>query len=129
VRPVIVSACLLGLKVRYDGTAKPRCDFLPKGVVPVPVCPEVFGGLPTPRPKTTVKDAAAVIGRREHVFNADGKDVTANFIRGAQAVLLVARLTGAKEAFLKARSPSCDVYRGVTAVLLRKHGIRLHSVD
>ncbi len=85
--------------------------------------------LPAPRPRAAVRNAAAVIGRRERVVDAEGKDVTANFVRGARAVLRVATFTGAKEAFLKNRSPSCDVSSGVTALLLRKHGIRLHPVE
>lgn len=125
---MLVSACLLGFKVRYDGTAKTRRRFLPQEALPIPVCPEVLGGLPTPRPTTTLKNAAAVIAGRERVTNAEGRDVTANFLRGAKAVLRLANLTGAKEAFLKSRSPSCDVSSGVAAMLLRKHGIRLHPV-
>jgi uncharacterized protein YbbK (DUF523 family) len=73
------------------------------------VCPEVAGGLPTPRP------AAALVDGRGPVVNEAGEDVTAFYERGAAAAVKLARAVGAERAVLKARSPSCgchEVYDG-----------------
>src|SRR5512136_2016262 len=98
---IIVSACLAGVACRYDGGAKPCAAVIclvAEGQA-IPVCPEQLGGLPTPRlPAEQVGD---------RVIRKDGMDVTAEFERGAQEALKVARLVGAKTAILKARSPSC----------------------
>ena len=130
-RPVLVSACLLGLKVRYDGTSKPRSDFLPGDVIAIPVCPEVLGGLPTPRPKSVIEggNGEDVLSGKARVASEEGEDVTRNFVRGAEAVLKVAKMSRATEAYFKARSPSCDEGFGVAAALLKKNGISVHSVE
>lgn len=136
---ILVSACLLGLKTRYDGSgaySKEAIEEL-KGKITVPVCPEQLGGLSTPRPRASIERGTGcdILEGRSRVVDANGKDVTSPFIKGAQAVLDVARLTGAKEAFLKEKSPSCAVKRvyngpslvqgsGVTAALLEKNGIK-----
>lgn len=97
----------------------------------VPVCGEIFGGLPTPRPPAEIQG--------DQVVTRDGRDVTEAYRRGAEAVLEMARLTGAEAAVLKERSPSCGsgaVYDGtfsgvltegwgVAAGLLREQGIRV----
>ena len=129
--PILVSACLLGLRCRYDGSAKAdaRLLALTQTRALIPVCPEQLGGLPTPRPPTER------VGAR--VLTADGADVSAAFARGAEETLLLARLFGCKTAVLKARSPSCgcgEIYdgtfsgqvtqgQGVTAALLQESGI------
>jgi uncharacterized protein YbbK (DUF523 family) len=101
----------------------------------VPVCPEVCGGLATPRP------AAERVGDR--VVAADGTDVTEAYARGARAAVVLARAVGAERAVLKARSPSCgdaQVYdgtfsrtlrdgQGVTAEALRSAGIEVCSEE
>ena len=98
---IIVSACLADIHCRYDGESKP-CEAVIRLVAEgkaIPVCPEQLGGLPTPRlPAEQVGD---------RVIRKDGVDVTAQFERGAQEALKIARLVGAKTAILKARSPSC----------------------
>lgn len=130
---VLVSACLLGVPCRYDGQSKahPLARALCEKHHVVPVCGEIFGGLPTPRPP------AEICGRR--VVTREGADVTAAYRRGAEAVLELARLTGAEAAVLKERSPSCGsgaVYDGtfsgtltagwgVAAGLLQEQGIRV----
>ena len=92
-----------------------------------------MGGLPTPRP-------AAQRTSDGRVVTADGADVTAAYERGAQAVVEMARVTGAQEAVLKARSPSCGCHQiyagdalvdgdGVTAQALRAVGVRLRSEE
>ena len=120
---VLVSACLLGVPCRYDGQSKrhPLAQELCRRHRVIPVCGEIFGGLPTPRPP------AEICGQR--VVTREGAD----------AVLELARLTGAEAAVLKERSPSCGsgaVYDGtfsgtltagwgVAAGLLREQGIRV----
>ena len=106
---VLVSACLLGVPCRYDGQSKrhPLAQELCRRHRVIPVCGEIFGGLPTPRPP------AEICGQR--VVTREGADVTAAYRRGAEAVLELARLTGAEAAVLKERSPSCGsgaVYDG-----------------
>jgi len=128
---VLVSACLLGVCCRYDGTSReePRVIADLAGTRMVPICPEQMGGLPTPRVPCDLVggDGADVLEGRAHVVDKDGVDRTANFIRGAEESLKLAQRFGARRAVLKARSPSCGVASGVTAALLRKNGISMES--
>lgn len=129
----LVSACLLGIPCRYDGKAKP-CDAviaLAKAHTLIPFCPEIYGGLATPRTPAELRD-----GR---VITKDGRDVTSNYERGAANALILYRTLGCDGAILKAKSPSCGVgviydgtftgtrtsSDGVTAALLRGNGIPL----
>lgn len=99
--PIIVSACLAGIYCRYNGEVEefaPVVDLVRQGRA-IPFCPEAFGGLPTPRRPCEILD-----GR---VIDPDGADRTAEFNRGAEEGLRLARLAGCREAILKARSPSC----------------------
>lgn len=128
---VLISACLLGCACRYDGKSKPHplAQELARRGLAVPVCPEQLGGLPTPRTPSERQ------GQR--VMMENGRDVTAEYRRGAEEALAVARLYGCQMAVLKERSPSCghgEVYDGtftgtlttgdgVTAELLRENGI------
>lgn len=110
---VIVSACLLGLRTRYNGKDAlniKTIDSLKDRVV-IPVCPEQLGGLPTPRPCAEIMNGNGVdvINREANVIDENGKNITANFLRGAEEVLRIMRLIGAKEAVLKEDSPSCGV--------------------
>lgn len=130
---ILVSACLLGVKCRYDGEGKKysQLENLPEEINLIPVCPEQLGGLPTPRPKSEK--------RGERVFNIMNQDVTENFKRGAEEVLFIARKLNCKTAFLKEQSPSCGkgkIYNGefkgiliegdgVCAKLLSEEGIRV----
>ena len=130
---LLISACLMGIKCRYDGGRKPlSClDELMEKHVLIPVCPEVLGGLPTPRVP------AERIG--EKVMTKDGRDVTANYEQGAQEALRLARMAGCTHALLKERSPSCGygtIYDGtftgglckgygVCGELLKNHGIEV----
>ena len=139
---ILVSACLLGAKVRYHG-GDAACDhpilqrWSREGRL-VSVCPERDGGLPTPRP------AAEIVG--VVVRTSAGADVTESFRRGAQTALDVAKANGIRIAILKDGSPSCGssfvhdgsfsgrraAGRGVTAALLESHGIRVfgeQSID
>lgn len=138
---ILVSACLVGIPCRYDGGSCPHDQLqalATQGDV-LPICPEVMGGLPTPRPSAEIQggDGGDVLAGRARVVNIEGTDVTAEFLAGAQKALGIARRWGIKEAILKARSPSCSVGRtydgsfsdrlvegdGVTAALLKREGI------
>lgn len=143
-RPILVSACLLGLSTRYDGGSKrdPRVleHLRRKGLIPIPVCPEQLGGLPTPRPKTCFAcgDGADVLDGRGSLVRDDGSEVSGIFISGAEETLRIARLTGSREALFKERSPSCGVHQvycgtqvvsgqGVATALLLRNGLRVYS--
>lgn len=132
---ILVSACLLGIGCRYSREIKADervCKLLKrKDVVMIPVCPEQLGGLPTPREPAERKDGG--------VWNKNGENVTEQFLYGAREALKLAKLYGCSQAILKERSPSCGsgkIYDGsfsgkmvdgdgVTAELLKKHGIRV----
>ena len=130
---ILVSACLLGVSCRYDGQSKqyPGIEALCRCHQAVPVCPEIMGGLPTPRTPAE-RQGAQVITRT-------GGDVTEQYQRGAQQVLHLAQMLGCSAAVLKERSPSCgsgEIYDGtfsgtltdgwgVAAQLLRENGIRV----
>jgi len=137
-KPVIVSACLIGLGTRYDGSGahSDTVERRLKGCPFIPVCPEQLGGLPTPRPRAAISSGSGddVLCGKTRVMSEDGADVTESFLRGAEAVLKVARMSGAAVALMKEGSPSCGVKRvfngaepvngeGVTTALLRKNGI------
>lgn len=97
----IVSACLAGIKCRYDGKANPCpkvIDLVRRGEA-IPLCPEQLGGLPTPRLPAEIKNGKVV--------RQNGEDVTVQFLRGAREAYNIAKLTNCEEAILKSRSPSC----------------------
>jgi len=144
---ILVSACLVGCHCRYDGGTKEKPDFvqLIREGKAVPVCPEQMGGLPTPRLPSEIVggDGEAVLDGRARVVNSAGDDVTAQFLAGAREALRMAEAAGASVAILKERSPSCGsaaIYdgtfsgatvpgAGVTAALLRRHGVRVYSEE
>ena len=132
---LLVSACLLGVNCRYDGGGK-AISALPElmeAAELIPVCPEILGGLPTPRTPSERRDNRVIAG--------DGTDVSAAFRRGAEETLKLAKLFGARQALLKERSPSCgsgQIYDGsfsggltsgdgVTAELLKENGIAVYG--
>lgn len=133
---LLVSACLLGVACNHEGEAAKRSlrEELEERYRIVPVCPEVLGGLPSPRP-------AAEIQPDGRVVNVEGADVTAAYRRGAEAAVRTALASGATRALLKARSPSCgssQVYdgtfskalvegEGITARALREVGVEITS--
>ena len=132
---VVVSQCLLGVKCRYDGRCAEHADVRREACERgwIPVCPEILGGLTTPR--------APSERREDRVVSCDGADVTEAFQRGAEEALRIARLYGAKYALLKERSPSCgcgEIYDGtfsgrkttddgVTAALFLQNGIEVYG--
>jgi uncharacterized protein YbbK (DUF523 family) len=129
---VLVSACLLGVCCNHEGGASPSAavDGLRSRYRLVPVCPEVAGGLPTPRPAAERQPDGSV-------RTADGVDVTDAYHRGAAHAVRLAGAVGARLAVLKARSPSCGAHavydgtfarrrvpgQGVTAEALRAVGV------
>jgi uncharacterized protein YbbK (DUF523 family) len=132
---LLVSACLLGTCCNHEGGHSRRAgvEALAEAYRLVPVCPEVCGGLATPRP--------AAERRGDRVINIAGEDVTDAYARGARAAVELARAVGATRAVLKARSPSCGsakIYdgsfsrtlvdgEGVTAAALRGAGVAVVS--
>lgn len=130
----LISACLIGIKCRYDGKSSLnwKClELFKKGEL-IPVCPEQLGGLPTPR-------EPAEIQKSGRVSTKSGKDVSENFIKGAKETLKIAKKLKIKEAIFKTRSPSCGCGTtydgsfsgrlipgdGVTTALLKRNGIRV----
>ena len=139
-RKLLISACLMGIGCRYDGKSIKKVDVerISEKYDLIPVCPEIYGGLPTPRPRSER------IGNQ--VFFKDGTEVTENFERGAEHVIAIAKATGARRALLKQRSPSCGkgeifdgsftgrvtVGLGVAAEFMMMRGIHVyteHEID
>ncbi len=143
----IVSACLVGIPWNYKGESKLNQkiyeEFL-KGEL-LAVCPEVLSGQPIPSPPAEIKYGTGldVLDGKAKVINPDGSDITAEFLKGALAVLEIANDIGAKEAILKSKSPSCGCGKiydgsftdklipgdGVTAALLKINGIKVYTED
>ena len=132
-KPILVSACLLGAACKYSGGDNlcPQVAAMAQDHALISVCPEQLGGLPTPRTPAERQG--------DRVVTKDGRDVTEAYLRGAQEALKLAKLFGCGTAILKARSPSCGaraIYDGsftgtvvpgdgVTAELLQASGIRV----
>ncbi len=130
---ILISRCLLGEPCRYDGKSCPFLDAvkLKEKYELVPVCPEVLGGLKTPR------DPAERVGGK--VLTKAGKDVTKEYMLGAERALEIAKENDCTIAILKEKSPSCGCGKiydgthtktltngdGVTAELLKKNGIKV----
>jgi len=129
----LVSGCLIGVKCNYKGEARPNkklIEMFKLGEL-LPVCPEMLGGLPSPREPALQK------GKK--VFAKSGKDVTKEFAKGAKEVMALVKKYNIKEAILKARSPSCGsgkIYDGtfsgklidgdgVLASILKRKGIKI----
>ena len=133
----LCSACLLGIRCRFDGQSKPdpKVMALARKEVLIPVCPEQLGGLPTPR-NPAEQRGGKVITQIED-------DVTEQYRKGAEDVLAIAYILGIKEAAFKQRSPACGVGKiydgtfserivkgdGVTTALLKKNKISVISEE
>lgn len=143
---ILVSRCLLGHRVRYDGGASGPFDLLEQWIEEgrvVPLCPEVAGGLPTPRAAAEIPggQGGEVLDGKAAVVTTEGEDVSAQFLEGARQALELVKKHGIRVAVLKANSPSCGnllTYdgtfsgvkvsgEGVTAALLKRHGVRVFS--
>lgn len=151
--PLLISACLIGAPVRYDGRAKTLSDtrietWHRQGHL-LPLCPEIIGGLPTPRPAAEIETgftADDVLAGRARILDASGTDHTKAFVEGAQQVLAMAHEAGCTLALLTDASPTCGSTRvydgqhrgariagvGILTALLRANGIRVfapHQLD
>ena len=136
---LLISACLAGINCKFNGKNnlldREILDEISKRYHLLFVCPEVFGGLSTPR-----EPAEMINGL---ILTKTAKDVSENFINGAKICLKIAKLNGCKKAILKARSPSCgsgQIYDGsftkklifgdgVAAKLLKENEILVFSED
>ena len=143
---VLVSRCLLGHRVRYDGGASGPYGQLARwqdeGRI-IALCPEVAGGLPTPRAPAEIPGGQGldVLNGKAPVMTSEGEDVSASFMDGAQQALALVNRHGIRIAILKANSPSCgnvQTYdgsfsgvkvegQGVTAALLAGAGVQVFS--
>ncbi len=131
--PVLISACFLGIPCRWHGRRAQRRDKLLERLkqkyVLVPVCPEQLGGMPTPRTGEYLAGTGAqVLDKGLRIIAPEtGEDVTRFHLQGAQSTLEVAQIIGAKRAYLKGGSPSCD-REGVTGEVLKRAGITVIRV-
>lgn len=109
----LVSACLAGIRCRYNGGSKPEreiVDLFKSGEV-IAVCPEQLGGLTTPRPPSQFYGGTGedVLDGKAKLIRQDGVDLTSYYIEGAYAVLRIMKELNLNKAVLKARSPACGV--------------------
>lgn len=136
---ILVSACLMGQKVRYDGGhQRQHDDILAKWAKAgriIPLCPEVSGGLPIPRPPAEIHPVSSKV-----VTNLQD-DVTLAFTQGAQEALAMCHRHQIRFALMKESSPSCGSHyiydgsfkgvkipgQGITTRLLIAHGVRVYS--
>lgn len=130
---VLISACLLGVNCKYSGgnNYTKQVELLKEKYNLIPICPEIYGGLETPREPSEIVDS--------RVLNKKGIDVTYQFKKGAEETLKLAEFYKVKLAILKEKSPSCgfeEIYdgtfsgklkkgNGITAELLFQNGIKI----
>jgi uncharacterized protein YbbK (DUF523 family) len=146
-KKILISACLVGDRVRYDGQRVPVTAgllkrWLQKGIL-LPFCPEVSGGLDTPRLAAQIVNGTGrdVLNKTACVRDLQGRDVTLSFVRGAELCLSLVKRKNIQIAVLKEKSPSCGVHTiydgsftetripgmGVTAAILHQNGIKVFS--
>ncbi len=122
----VVSACLIGCHCRYDGKSNAVPEIVDAAAKYgwIPICPEILGGLPTPRVPSE--------RRGDCVVAKNGADVTAAFEKGAAEAVRLARLYGAEYAVLKERSPSCGcgvIYDGTfTSTRIKGDGVTAQAL-
>ncbi|MFJ5764358.1 DUF523 domain-containing protein [Lysinibacillus sp. NPDC093210] len=144
---MLISSCLAGLKVRYNGTDSLNGSIqqLVKENKAVTVCPELMGGFTTPREPAEIigGDGEDVLNGKAVVLEKSGRDVTELYVKGAHATLQKALEIGATTVILKEYSPSCGsavIYNGhfndskivgvgVTTALLRRNDIQVISEE
>jgi uncharacterized protein YbbK (DUF523 family) len=133
VEPVLVSACLLGIPCRWHGRRPKKREELIRRLrqryVLVPVCPEQLGGMPTPRTSETLHGTGAqVLDNGSRIIAPEtGEDVTRFHVDGARYALEIAQIVGARRAYLKGGSPSCD-RDGIAGEVLTRGGIKVIRV-
>ena len=142
---ILVSACLLGHNVKYNGNNNHNqavIDFLVDKEY-LPICPESAGGLTIPRLPSEINGGTGteVLGGTATVINQKGLSVTEAFLKGAKSLENILKQYDVTMAILKENSPSCGVTAiydgtfskqkipgmGVTAALLHSHGIPIYS--
>lgn len=149
-RRILISACLVGQPVRYDGQAKPllarQLDILSGIAHLFPFCPELAGGLPVPRAPAEIAPGGQgedVLAGSTKILDAEGTDLTAPFVKGAQLAVQFARTNGCHFALLTENSPSCGSYQiysghhdgqrragmGATTAALRAAGVITYASD
>ena len=132
---ILISACLIGDKVKYNGgdNLSSKIDALLEKYELVPFCPEVEGGLSIPRNPSEIQG--------EKVMMNNGNDVTDNYLEGASKAMMLCHYLKIKIAILKERSPSCGVHeiydgsfskriidgQGITTKKLLSCGIKVYS--
>ncbi|WP_208587090.1 DUF523 domain-containing protein [Gracilibacillus suaedae] len=144
---ILVSSCLAGLEVRYNGThsLNKKIQQLVEAKEAITICPELLGGFSTPREPAEIigGDGEDVLNGKAHVVEKSGKDVTELYLKGAYATLEKAKKINAKVVVLKENSPSCGsstIYNGefigkkmagngVTSALLKRHAIQVISEE
>jgi uncharacterized protein YbbK (DUF523 family) len=145
---VLISACLTGAPVRYDGKSKPLQAAALAGLAEhcmlIRLCPEMAGGFQVPRPPAEIENGLSggdVLDGRARVVELGGRDVTSFFVTGAEAAVSTALEQHCRYALLIDGSPSCGsqmIYdgafsgrkhagNGVTAALLERHGIEVFT--
>lgn len=144
---ILVSSCLAGLKVRYNGSDSldNRIQKLMLDGKAISVCPELLGGFLTPREPAEIVggDGEDVLNGKAKVVEKSGRDVTDLYVNGAYFTLKKAQELGATAIILKEYSPSCGssmIYNGefrgkkvsgvgVTTALLRRNGLKVISEE
>ena len=144
---ILVSSCLAGLEVRYNGThcLNNKINKLIEEKKAIPVCPELLGGFSTPREPAEIigGNGEDVLNGKAKVIEKSGRDVTELYIKGAYTTLQQAKNVKATVVVLKEYSPSCGssmIYNGefigekiagngVTTALLKRNGIRVISEE
>lgn len=144
---LLLSACLAGNPVRYDGASKPQHHETLQSLIHsdrvVAYCPEIAGGLGVPREAAEIQGGSGiqVIDGLARVVTNSGQDVTGAFIQGAQQALEICQREKVSVAILTEKSPSCGssmtydgsftrtlrAGSGATAALLQRHGIRVFN--
>lgn len=144
---ILVSSCLLGLDTKYDGNSNAN-ELLKKysnrGKF-IPFCPEMLGGLPTPRPSSEIIEGSGedVLCGSAKVMSKEGKDETENYIRGAMETAKLIELFPVTCAIMKQRSPSCGkdmiydgtfsgskrIGKGVAAAMLQRYNIPIYTEE
>lgn len=139
---VVVSSCLLGSPVRYNAEHKKSSHpvlerWIDEGRV-VSACPEMLGGLGTPRPPAEIVDDGT-----RRVFTREGRNVTREFNEGARLTSEIASTSDVRIAVLKSFSPSCGTSQiydgtfskvvvpgdGIATARLRAQGIAVFTED
>lgn len=144
---ILVSSCLAGLEVRYNGThsLKSKLRKLVEENKAITICPELLGGFSTPREPAEIigGDGEDVLDGKAKVIEKSGRDVTEIYIKGAYATLEKAKKINATIVVLKENSPSCGslmiyngefkgkkiIGNGVTSALLKRNGVQVISEE